>query len=88
MNMFILITISLLCIALFFTSFRLIKGPTVWDRVMALNLIAVKIVLIITLYAVYKNNLKLLDVSVTCSIIGFLTVTLISRFILRGGRLK
>ncbi|MCM1991287.1 monovalent cation/H+ antiporter complex subunit F [Oceanirhabdus seepicola] len=86
--MFLLITMILLTIAMALTLFRMIKGPTLWDRLLALNLMSAKTVMLITLYGVYKNNMALLDVSMTYGIIGFLGITLLSRFILRGGRHK
>jgi len=78
----------LLAIAMVLTLLRMIKGPTLWDRLLALNLMSAKTVMLITLYGVYKNNMALLDVSMTYGIIGFLGITLLSRFILRGGRHK
>ncbi|MCY6369143.1 monovalent cation/H+ antiporter complex subunit F [Clostridium ganghwense] len=86
--MFLIITMIFLAITMTITLFRMIIGPTLWDRLMALNLMAAKTVMLITLYAVYKNNIALLDVSMTYGIIGFLGITLLCRFILRGGRHK
>jgi multicomponent Na+:H+ antiporter subunit F len=86
--MFLEITMVILCIALFFSLIRLIIGPTIWDRILSLNLINAKIVLVITVYGIYKNNPMLLDISLTFAIIGFLGSILFSRFILEGGRQK
>lgn len=86
--MFLIITMFFLAIAMTITLFRMIIGPTLWDRLMALNLMAAKTVMLITLYGVYKNNIFLLDVSMTYGIIGFLGITLLCRFLLRGGRHK
>jgi len=70
------------------TMIRMVLGPTIWDRLLALNLISAKTTLLLVIYAVYKENLLLLDISISYGIIGFLGITLLSRFILRGGRLK
>ena len=86
--MFIKITMVFLIVAMIITLFRMIKGPTIWDKLMALNLLSVKTVLLITLYSVYKNNIMMLDISMTYAVIGFLGITLLSRFILKGGRHK
>lgn len=86
--MFLMITMFLLIIAMIITSIRMIIGPTTWDRLLALNLISAKTVLLLAIYGIYKKNLLLLDVSISYGIIGFLSITLLSRFILRGGRQK
>lgn len=86
--MFLIITMILLVIAMFATVIRMIIGPTVWDRLLALNLISAKTILLLAVYAVYENNTLLLDISISYGIIGFIGITLLSGFIQRGGRLK
>lgn len=86
--MYLIITMIFICVAMIITSFRMILGPTLWDRLMCLNLMSAKTVMLITLYGVHKNNIGLLDVSITYGIIGFLGTTLLCRFILKGGRYK
>ncbi len=87
-NMFFEITMALLLVAMFFSMFRMILGPTVWDRLLSLNLISAKIILLIAVYAVYMENQMLLDVALSAGIVGFLTITLFAKFILAGGRQK
>ncbi len=86
--MFLEITMMILVIAMLFAIYRLIRGPYLWDRLMALNLISIKSLTLLIVYAVYRERYILLDVSLAYAIAGFLVVTLISRFILRGGRVK
>lgn len=86
--MFLIITISLLVIATVVSFIRMIIGPTVWERLLALNLISAKTILVLSIYGVYKENVMLLDVAFSYGIIGFLTIILLSRLILMGGRQK
>ncbi len=74
--------------AMLFSLIRLILGPTTWDRLLALNLVSAKTILLIALYAVYTERPVLLDISLSAGIIGFLTITLFAKFILAGGRSK
>jgi len=53
-----------------------------------LNLISAKVVLFIAVYAIYLKNVILLDIAISYGIIGFLTMTLLSKFIMTGGREK
>lgn len=86
--MFLITTIFILVIAIFISLIRLIIGPTVWERLLALNLISAKTILILSIYGVYKENVMLLDVAFSYGIIGFLSIILLSRLILMGGRQK
>lgn len=88
MNTFILITIGLLVLAILFALIQMVRGKTLWDRILMLNLISAKVVLIIALYAVYEDNMMFLDIAISYGIIGFLTMTLLSKFIMTGGRQK
>lgn len=64
---------------------RLVMRTTIWEKLMALNIFAIKMIMLVTVYAVMTDKEALLDLSITYSIIGFLSVTLISRFLyLRG----
>jgi len=87
-GMFFEITMVILLAAMFFSMVRMILGPTVWDRLLSLNLISAKIILLIAVYAVYMGNQMLLDVALSAGIVGFLTITLFAKFILAGGRQK
>lgn len=83
-----LATIYVIIIAIFLLTLKAAFGPTVWDRLLALNLISAKTVMLLTAYSVYTGDLRLLDISMSYVIVGFLGVTLLSSFILRGGRQK
>lgn len=82
------LTIFIIFISIFTLLYYMVKGETVWERIIGLNLIVIKIVLLITVYAVLIKSSIVLDIVITYSIVGFISVTLLSRFLLRGGRLK
>jgi multicomponent Na+:H+ antiporter subunit F len=82
------ITMLLIAAAILFLLYQLTLAKTIWERLVALNLIAVKIALIMTVYAVISGQPGLLDITLTYSIIGFMTVIVLTRFVLKGGRLK
>ncbi len=77
-----------LCLAIALILFKFIIGKTIWEKLLTLNLISVKTILLICCYAIYKNNAMLLDIGLIYGIIGFLTVIIIGRFVLRGGEQK
>ena len=85
---FLLITMTLLVLAIIASFVRMLIGPKLWDRILMLNLISAKVVLIIAIYAIYMDSITLLDIAISYGIIGFLTMTLLSKFIMTGGREK
>ncbi|MBE0700346.1 MAG: pH regulation protein F [Acholeplasmataceae bacterium] len=88
LELFYLVTLMVLVLAIIASFIRLLKGPTLWDRILMLNLISAKVVLFIVVYALFENNVILLDIAISYGIIGFLTMTLLSKFIMTGGREK
>lgn len=87
-ELFLLITMMMLVLGIIASFIRMLKGPTIWDRILMLNLISAKVVLIIAIYAIYMESLTLLDIAISYGIIGFLTMTLLSKFIMTGGKEK
>lgn len=82
------ITMVLISLALIVLMNKLIRVDTIWEKITIMNLMTIKIIMLITVYAVYLDSYELLDISLTYSIIGFLSVAILSRFIIGGGRLK
>lgn len=88
MQTVLLITLFVLVLAMVLSFVRLVQGKTLWDRILMLNLISTKVILFICVLAVYLNQMVLLDIAISYGIIGFLTMTLLSKFIMAGGREK
>lgn len=88
LQIFLVITMALLVMAMILFFIKMIKGPTLWDRMLLLNMISAKILLFIVLYAIYIESQVLLDIAISYGIISFLTMTLLSKFIMSGGREK
>lgn len=85
---FLNMTLIVLIIAVIASFIRLLKGPTIWDRILMLNLISAKVIIFLSIYAMLEDNVILLDIAISYGIIGFLTMTLLSKFIMTGGREK
>jgi multicomponent Na+:H+ antiporter subunit F len=85
-ELFLLITIGGLVLAIFASFVRLLIGPTIWDRILMVNLISIKVILLIAVYAIYIDSKLVLDIAISYGIIGYLTITLLSKYIMTGGR--
>lgn len=65
---------------------RIIIGPTIWDRLLGMNLVTTKIVMAIAVLAVLMERSFLIDVAIVYSLLGFIASILIARFIEKKGQ--
>jgi len=75
----------LLTVALILGFIRLAKGPTLPDRVVALELIASIVMAMILVYAIQTNTSDFIDVALVLALTGFLAAVGFARFLERGG---
>lgn len=59
---------------------RLVNGPTIWDRILGMNIIATKIVAIIIIYASINDTAFLLDFALIYTLSGFIGTIYIALF--------
>ncbi len=64
---------------------RLAKGPSLPDRVVALDLIAIIAAGFITLYAISSGQPVYLDVAITLTLIAFLSTVAFARYLQQTG---
>jgi multicomponent Na+:H+ antiporter subunit F len=70
-------------VALSLAFLRLVRGPTLPDRVVALDLITVLAVAIIALYAIATHERILLDTAIVLALVAFLGTVAFARYIER-----
>jgi len=75
------IAFAFLMIAMIITLIRLFKGPSVNDRIAAMDLIASIIMGIILVYLVLINNAMYFDVPVIISLISFIGTIAVSTYL-------
>jgi multicomponent Na+:H+ antiporter subunit F len=79
------LTYAILALALLFAVLRLLRGPSVADRIVALELIASVTVGIIAAYAVFERVESALDVALVLALTAFLAAIALSRYLERRG---
>lgn len=82
------VTQLILLAAIAFACIKFVGDNTVWEKLLALNVIFSKILMFILVYAVLEKNSQFIDLALSYSIMGFIGILLITKFILRGGREK
>ncbi len=64
--------------------YRVIRGPTVPDRVVALDTIGTNVVAIAVLYALVTGEGLFVTVSLVLAIIGFISTIAVSQYVIEG----
>jgi multicomponent Na+:H+ antiporter subunit F len=65
----------------------IIKGPTIWDRLLGLNLFSAKIILLILLFSILFDLPYLLDIAIVYTLLGLIGIIFISRFVKGKGKI-
>jgi multicomponent Na+:H+ antiporter subunit F len=77
------ITFVLLTLALLLTVVRLIRGPTLADRILALDVITVLGIGYVATFAIRTGFTLYLDIAIALSLLGFLSTIAFARYLLR-----
>jgi multicomponent Na+:H+ antiporter subunit F len=80
------IVYALLALALFLAFFRLALGPSLPDRVVALDLITVIMVGFIAVFAIDSDQRVFLDAAIVVALIAFLGTVAFARYVERRER--
>lgn len=77
----------LLFILSLFSLLRVLIGRDVWDKILGFNLFTAKFILIIVMIALINDLSYLLDIALIYSMLGFVSIVFITRFIQRKGKI-
>lgn len=75
--LWIMFVFIVLCIVI------IIRGPSLWDRFLGVNIINTKIIVIIIIYASYHKMAYLLDFAIVYVLLAFISTFFTARFLLR-----
>ncbi len=78
------VCLSVLSLAFGAAFVRLVRGPTLPDRVVALELIATIFVGIVAVWSIGSRQTVYLDVGIVLALVGFLSAVAFARFIVAG----
>ncbi|MFG6666911.1 monovalent cation/H+ antiporter complex subunit F [Halomonas sp. HNIBRBA4712] len=85
MSTVILICQVIMGLALILTFVRVVRGPSLPDRVVALELFSTTVVGLVGVYAVQSGVASFLDAAIVIALMGFLAAIGFARFLERGG---
>lgn len=78
------IALVLVSLALFLSALRMFRGPSLADRVVALELIASLMVGIIAVVSIVGDQPILIDVAIALALVGFLGAVAFARYMEKG----
>ena len=86
MNIFLTGTAIIVIINAFVCLYRVIKGPTIQDRVLTINIVGSKTLIILVLMAfIFKRSIYL-DVAILLVLLNFIVIVIVSRYLEAYGR--
>ena len=80
------ICFAMICVALLFAFVRVARGPSIADRVVALDLVGILSVGIIILYDVETRLPVFLDAAIVLALVGFAGTIAFAKYLERGVR--
>lgn len=85
MDTLYMIALALLALAIIGSMYRLLKGPSVPDRIAALDMIGVLILSMIAIIGLLLDTKAYYDLILVIGIVSFVGTTAFARYIERGG---
>lgn len=79
------IALFLMCAAFFLTAYRVIKGPTLPDRIVALDMLTGIAIGFIAVVAIKTGFNLYIDIAIALGLVGFLATVAFARFIMSQG---
>ncbi len=73
-----------IAISILLTGWRLLKGPSIADRILALDTLYLNTVTLIILLGLYLNNTLLFEAALLVAMLGFVSTVALARYITRG----
>lgn len=80
-----MVALGILCLAFLLTVYRVVAGPTLPDRVLALDMLVAVAIGFIAVIAIKTGFTLYIDIAISLGLVGFLATVAFARFILTQG---
>lgn len=88
MTIVLYVVISILCVNLILSLYRFVKGPVMPDRIVALDVFAGNLLVILALYAIVSDVREFIDIAVLFSLIAFAGTMTFAYYMVYTGKKK
>jgi multicomponent K+:H+ antiporter subunit F len=76
--------LGILTLALILAAARLLIGPSLPDRILALDTLYINAITVIMLYGIWRESNLYFEVALLIAILGFIGTVAITKYLLRG----
>ncbi|WP_027967739.1 K+/H+ antiporter subunit F [Halomonas halocynthiae] len=84
LDMALTISLALILMAIVFNTFRLVYGPSMPDRILALDTMYVNSIALIVLLGLWLNTKTYFEAALLIAMLGFISTVAICKYLLRG----
>lgn len=78
------ISMFLLSIAIALNLWRLVIGPSLPDRILALDTMYINAIALLVLFGIYQGSMLYFEVALLIAVMGFIGTVALSKYLLRG----
>jgi len=75
---------ALIALALLFTVWRLLRGPTVADRILALDTLSINAIALLVLHGIHLGSALYFEAALLIALMGFIGTVALCKYQLRG----
>ncbi len=76
------LSLAALAVAMFLTLYRVVKGPKLGDRVLALDMLTSIAIGFMAVFAILSGHSLYIDIAIALGLVGFLATVAFARFIM------
>lgn len=80
----LLIAFGCFGVALLLCLYRVLRGPTITDRLVALDTMSVNVIALLTLFGIRHGTHIYFEVSMLVALFGFVSTVAFTKYVLRG----
>lgn len=78
------IALVMISLALVLNLWRLVRGPSLPDRIIALDTLYINTIALLVLYGIYQASTVYFEVALLIAVMGFVGTVVLSKYLLRG----
>ena len=84
----LLMSLFAVTLSMALTGWRLLKGPSIADRILALDTLYLNAVTLMILLGLYLNNTLLFEAALLVAMLGFVSTVALARYVTRGDTIE
>lgn len=80
----VMIAFTMVAIALTVSAWRVLRGPTLPDRVLAIDTLYINSIALIVLFGIHLGSSLYFEAALLIALIGFVSTVAVAKYLLRG----